>query len=89
VKRENLVCEVMGGDALFFPIFGEGETHKAQPPTTTDVSCSSYHTEESILDTIREMIQQCMRQGSWTVGIGGVDKVILFFLRLLFRFGSV
>lgn len=25
IKRENLVCQVMGGDTLFFPMFGEEE----------------------------------------------------------------
>lgn len=83
MKRENLVCQVMGGDALFLPIFGEDDADKSVAAfavslaSGSDVSESSERVEESILDHIREMILQAKRHGTWTVGIGGVGEVRL------------
>ena len=76
VKRENLVCEVMGGDALFLPIFGEDETTASRASMASEASDDSNRVEESILDHIREMIEQAQRHGSWTAGIGGVEQVM-------------
>jgi hypothetical protein len=84
LKRENLVCQVMGGDALFLPIFGEDDADKSVAASAvslasaSDYSESTDRVEESILDHIREMILQAKRHGAWTVGIGGVGEVRLF-----------
>jgi hypothetical protein len=82
MKRENLVCQVMGGDALFLPIFGEDDADKKSVAASavslasgSDFSESTDRVEESILDHIREMILQAKRHGAWTVGIGGVGEV--------------
>lgn len=82
VKRENLECEIMGGDALFLPMFGDDNgddksaTGSAASVTSvSDCSASSNRVEEeSILDHVREMILQAQRTGNWTVGIGGVGQ---------------
>ncbi|CAB9505879.1 expressed unknown protein [Seminavis robusta] len=80
VKRENLVCQVMGGDALFLPIFGEDDADlsvdasAATLVSASDNSESTDRVEESILDHIREMILQAKRHGAWRVGIGGVGE---------------
>lgn len=81
VKRENLVCEVMGGDALFLPIFGEDDREKGLANSTgggraaaSELLGPNDRIEESILDHIREMILQAQHHGSWTVGIGGVGQ---------------
>lgn len=82
VKRENLVCQVLGGDALFLPIFGDDDGDKSvgasaadSTASATDLGGEDGRIEESILDHIREMILQAKRHGSWTVGIGGVSQV--------------
>ena len=83
VKRENLECEIMGGDALFLPLFGDDDGDKsvagsaASLTSLSDYSEGSNRVEESILDHVREMILQAQRTGNWTVGIGGVGQVSL------------
>jgi hypothetical protein len=82
MKRENLVCQVMGGDALFLPIFGEDDTDKSVAAAVSVAEGSHFSestdlVEESILDHVREMILQAKRHGTWTVGIGGVGEVRL------------
>jgi len=81
VKRENLSLKVMGGEVLFLPlVFGDREDGEksvagsvaSMNSMSHDLSESSYPIEESILDTIREMIVQAQRTGNWTVGLGGV-----------------
>jgi hypothetical protein len=83
IKRENLVCQIMGGDTLFFPMFSDGESENAtcgaasttaQPvPAVTQRHDNNY--EESILDHIRELILNAQRYGCWKVGVGGVSQV--------------
>lgn len=83
IKRENLECEIMGGDALFLPMFGEDEGEKSvgggssagSLASMSDYSEGTNRVEESILDHVREMILQAQRTGNWTVGIGGVGQV--------------
>ena len=83
VKRENLECEIMGGDALFLPLFGDDDGDKsvagsaASLTSLSDYSEGSNRVEESILDHVREMILQAERTGNWTLGIGGVGQVSL------------
>jgi hypothetical protein len=81
VKRENLVCQIMGGDTLFFPMFGEGEGNDVAiwedfspaPPTLCEAAMS--HEEESILDHIRGLLLQAQSHGCWKSGVGGVGEV--------------
>ena len=81
VKRENLVCQIMGGDTLFFPMFGEGDGNDVAmwddfsppPPTLCDTATS--HEEESILDHIRMLLLQAQSYGCWKSGVGGVGEV--------------
>lgn len=89
VKRKNLMCEVMGRDALFLPFFdATDDTEQSVASSIASVAygyaskaagyCPEEKTtrvEESILDHIREMIVQAHRHGSWTAGIGGVGQV--------------
>lgn len=83
IRRENLICQVMGGDSIFFPMFGdddevdnvsvsdstEGETVPREAPS----GC----VEESVLDDIREMLLQAQQHGCWKSGVGGVGQVSL------------
>jgi hypothetical protein len=76
IKRENLTCQIMGGDSFFFPMFGDDETDNASVGSTMSAPpVSPECKEESILDHIREMIIQAQRHGCWEPGIGGVGQV--------------
>lgn len=94
IKRENLVCQIMGGDTLFFPMFADGEPGNASrcatPATAEPVPAATQRQEaeeESILDHIKVLILNAQRHGCWKVGVGGVSQVcvdILMSIRLLF-----
>lgn len=81
IRRENLICQILGGDSIFFPMFGDDDAE-----TTASVDGSvvggtipreapSGCTEESVLDDIREMLLQAQRHGCWQAGAGGVGQV--------------
>ena len=78
VKKENLVCQIMGGDALFFPMFGDDmEDDVVSDDGIVDNphrGVSSTVIEESVLDNIREMLLQAQRFGCWKAGVGGVGQ---------------
>lgn len=94
IKRENLVCQIMGGDTLFFPMFTENETmcrdtdNDVYPePTESLSSCNTSvrwdtGTEESILDHIKILVMNAQRSGCWRLGFGGVCQVCLLYLLL-------
>jgi hypothetical protein len=78
IKRENLVCQIMGGDALFFPMFGNDDSD------LTSVGSSVVHSpghgsngcdEESILDHIRDLLLSAQSNGCWKAGVGGIGQV--------------
>jgi hypothetical protein len=88
IRRENLVCQIMGGDTLFFPMFNDknenmyhGSTSDSYPVPTESIS--SYNTslpcetmeEESILDHIKILVMNAQKYGCWKNGFGGVGKV--------------
>jgi hypothetical protein len=77
IKRENLVCQIMGGDTLFFPMFENDETEIGSAGSS--VAQSPIHggggsSEESILDHVRELILQAQKYGCWKAGIGGIGQ---------------
>jgi hypothetical protein len=78
VKKENLVCQIMGGDALFFPMFTDDSDEDNM--SDEDIADSPRHgfsttvIEESALDHIREMLLQAQRYGCWKSGVGGVGQ---------------
>ena len=78
VKKENLVCQIMGGDALFFPMFGdETDDDLLVDDGVVENSrqrVSSTVIEDSVLDHIREMLLQAQRYGCWESGVGGVGQ---------------
>lgn len=77
VKKENLVCQIMGGDALFFPMFGdEGDADILSDDVVDSPrnKVSSTVIEDSVLDHIREMLLQAQRFGCWEPGVGGVGQ---------------
>lgn len=79
VRRENLVCQVLGGDTLFFPMIVD---ENADDDCLSKVSAASSHAsnapenivESSILDQIRDLILRAKRDGCWKVGVGGVES---------------
>lgn len=80
IKRENLICQILGGDTLFFPMFGDDETEVLSPaasagPSSTPTNTADGHVEESILDHIRSLLLQAQTYGCWKSGVGGVGQV--------------
>jgi hypothetical protein len=87
IRRENLVCQIMGGDTLFFPMFTDNESmyhdsnvdmYPAQTESmsscNTSIRCATIE-EESILDHIKVLIQNAQRYGCWKIGFGGICQV--------------
>lgn len=75
IKRENLVCQIMGGDTLFFPLFGDDDAEiLSTDPLSSSNDDVDRHVEESILDQIRVLIINAHKYGCWRPGFGGVRK---------------
>lgn len=81
IKRENLSCQVLGGETMFFPMFGQHDKQGIDSPRTP-LSLSFDHSakdasrlETSILDHVRELLEQAHQEGCWELGVGGVEKV--------------
>ena len=73
IKRENLVCQILGGDSLFFPMFGEDPPISL--PVDPDSSSSTNQDDEGdILDHIRVLLLQAQSYGCWKPGVGGVGQ---------------
>jgi hypothetical protein len=86
IRRENVVCQIMGGDTLFFPMFADNECAVTDSISTTfsilpeSVSASTTNTrggneEESILNHIKDLILNAQKYGCWRTGFGGVGQV--------------
>jgi hypothetical protein len=75
IKRENLVCQLMGGDTLFFPMFTDDDTESLTGLSSLQNEGNGY-VEESVLDQIRELILSAQSHGCWKPDCGSVDKVI-------------
>ena len=81
IRRENLVCQIMGGDTLF-PMFTDIESSRTFTPDTvvteSDSACNTilrYENEESILDHIKVLILNAQKYGCWEEGFGGICQV--------------
>ena len=80
VKRENLCCQVLGGEPMFFPMFGLdkadlGPLSSALSPSREQSSKDTGLIETSILDHIRDLLEKTRNEGCWETGVGGVEKV--------------
>jgi hypothetical protein len=87
IRRDNLVCQIMGGDTLFFPMFTDNNecVHNDSisvafsTPTESLSTCTTHvryeNEEESILDHIKVLILNAQKYGCWKVGFGGVSQV--------------
>lgn len=86
IRRENVVCQIMGGDTLFFPMFADDECAVTDSINTTysipneSVSASTTNTrfeneEESVLNHIKGLIMNAQKYGCWRTGFGGVGQV--------------
>jgi hypothetical protein len=84
IKRENLTCQVLGGEPMFFPMFAGASLTTCDSMDEGDVAPSVWETgnaftssdcvESSILDQIRELLLNAQRHGCWQPGIGGVGQ---------------
>ena len=80
IKRENLCCQVLGGETMFFPMFGKNhDDTESLASGMSQSGANSVHDpeiiESSILDHIRELLELAHREGYWEAGVGGVEKV--------------
>jgi hypothetical protein len=76
IRRENLVCQILGGDSLFFPMFaGDDNDTSSRPPNAAVLGVRSDVEEESVLDHIRVLLLQAQSYDCWKEGIGGVSQV--------------
>lgn len=77
VKRENLMCQVVGSDNVFQPILGKddyiGTPTNLQCPTFDSDVVVGDEEEESVLEEVRELILIAQRHGDWVTGVGGVQ----------------
>jgi len=81
VERENLICKVLGGDSIFFPVLvpsiGEvtnNDSLLSEPSVENSPRSAPGNTEISILDQIRELLLNAQLHGCWQSGFGGVGQ---------------
>lgn len=80
IKRENLCCQVLGGETMFFPMFGH-DNSEAESVVSGISSSALYEAsdkavvETSVLDHIRDLLETAQNEGCWVAGRGGVEKV--------------
>ena len=79
IRRENLICQVMGGDSIFFPMFGDEDQADSTSLSDSDVLVPRESpdgcVEESVLTDIRDMLIHAQQHGCWKAGVGGVGQV--------------
>jgi hypothetical protein len=79
INRENLVCQIMGGDALSFPLFTEAPCTSVGMNVMSNSAASlirnCHAEEESVLHHIRDMLLQAQKYDCWEAGVGGVGQV--------------
>eukprot|EP00546_Thalassionema_frauenfeldii_P003631 CAMPEP_0178935276 /NCGR_PEP_ID=MMETSP0786-20121207/24431_1 /TAXON_ID=186022 /ORGANISM="Thalassionema frauenfeldii, Strain CCMP 1798" /LENGTH=1600 /DNA_ID=CAMNT_0020613357 /DNA_START=111 /DNA_END=4914 /DNA_ORIENTATION=+ len=81
IKRENLVCQVMGGERLFFPMIANDgdfildcDIEKTDPEVCSSSDNHFLGAEEcTILTEIRALLENAQLHGCWQQGIGGVS----------------
>lgn len=73
IRRENLVCQILGGDSLFFPMFGD-ESIKYQSSSPASKGHGIGSDEDDVLHHIRVLLLQAQSFDCWTCGIGGVGE---------------
>lgn len=80
MRRENLKFQVMGGETMHFPLFGDEDPRNTSDTEEDSQSTNSFTKETdtkieevSILDTIYEMIVRAEHYGCWQLGVGGVE----------------
>ena len=80
VKRENLVCQVVGSDNVFAGIQVKDKymTDKYISTSPTNLHSATFDNEfsvasedeESVLDEVRELILSAQSHGCWEAGVG-------------------
>lgn len=82
IKRENLCCQVLGGETMFFPMLEHESNTSDNESLVSGISSSAIHdakegsvVETSILDHIRDVLEKAQQEGYWVEGVGGVEKV--------------
>lgn len=83
LSQAHITCSrfvVMGGDTIFFPMLGaedDGEVDcksAVSMASSVSIPIERVNVETSILDHIRELLEQAQRYGCWQDGVGGVGQ---------------
>jgi len=90
IRRENLVCQVLGGESIFFPVDDGDDAASTSSQAHDDLGLQltppEEGGEESILDDIKAMLTQAQSHGCWKAGVGGVGQVRFALLCSRFHF---
>jgi hypothetical protein len=83
VKRENLLCEVLGGDNVFRPLGKDDYIGSPKKNIFPDPSFDSLVSDEDdeegcVLDEIREIILSAKQHGCWVPGLGGLREPFFY-----------
>ncbi|GKY95686.1 hypothetical protein MPSEU_000529600 [Mayamaea pseudoterrestris] len=73
IRRENLVCRILGGDSLFFPMIGD-ESSATCSSNPSQVNQGVGLDEEDVLAHIRKLLAQAQSYGCWTSGVNGIGE---------------
>ena len=74
IRRENVVCQILGGDTLFFPMFDDANGQDNHGDMTAK-SQKAKEDEDCVLHHIRALLVNAQGEGVWNEGIGGVCQV--------------
>ena len=80
VKRENLLCRVLGSENVFQPLGKNdyiGSPKKVIPDSSFDSTSDEVSDDEEeycVLDEVRDMIVSAQSHGCWVEGFGGVKE---------------
>lgn len=84
VKRENLLCRVLGSDNVFQPLGEDNLNYIGSPKRAFPDSSFSMHDSDEVsddgcvLDEARDMIISAQAHGCWVPGFGGLREPLFY-----------
>ncbi|KAL3796710.1 hypothetical protein HJC23_010010 [Cyclotella cryptica] len=82
VKRENLLCQVLGSENVFRPLGKDdyiGSPKNMFPHPSFESDADDAHEKDGcVLEEVREMILSAQNHGCWNPGLGGLEKPFFY-----------